>query len=165
MSKSFFNTINLDGTGLTKAEARAAYQNVLIAAIFRANPEKRISPYQMQKILSARYGRNLLITSVRRSMTTLTDKGTLQKCGKEHQVISPYGEKEYTWAYNESGDTKALESFFSDLQEGKLEEREKCSVPEQGLPPTTRNASPQTVHRCSAPPAPRGFIQQALFAY
>jgi hypothetical protein len=127
---------------------------VLIAAIFRANPEKRISPYQMQKILSARYGRNLLITSVRRSMTTLTDKGTLTKCGKEHQVISPYGEKEYTWAYNESGDTKALESFFSDLQEGRLESREKCD-------PVASNVSP----RSTPPPTPKGFIQQALFAY
>jgi hypothetical protein len=155
MSKSFFNTINLDGTGLTKAEARAAYQNVLIAAIFRANPEKRISPYQMQKILSARYGRNLLITSVRRSMTTLTDKGTLQKCGKEHQVISPYGEKEYTWAYNEGGDTKALESFFSDLQEGRLETREKCDPVSPQPEVTIRTDSP----------APKGFIQQALFAY
>jgi hypothetical protein len=154
MSKSFFNTINLYGTGLTKAEARAAYQNVLIAAIFRANPEKRISPYQMQKILSARYGRNLLITSVRRSMTTLTDKGTLQKCGKEHQVISPYGEKEYTWTYNEAGDTKALEGFMEDLQEGRLESREKCS-------PVASNVSPRT----TPPPTPKGFIQQALFAY
>jgi hypothetical protein len=71
-------------------------------------------------------------------------------------VISPYGEKEYTWAYNEAGDTKALESFFSDLQEGRLEEREKCD------PVSPR---PEKVYRCSAPPAPRGFIQTELFAY
>jgi hypothetical protein len=155
MSKNFFNTISIDGTGLTKAEARAAYQNVLIAAIFRANPEKRISPYQMQKILASRYGRNLLITSVRRSMTTLADRGTLTKCGKEHQVISPYGEKEYTWAYNEAGDTKALEGFLEDLQEGRLESREKCSEVSPQPEATIRTDSP----------APKMFIQQALFAY
>lgn len=150
MSKSFFNTINLEGPALEKATARAAYQNDIIIAIFRANPTRRFSPSQMQKIIAAKYGRHLLIGSVRRSMTTLAGRGSLTKGDDSQRIAGPSGVPENTWAYNEAGDTKALESFFSDLQEGKLEGREKCS-----------DVSP----RPTPPPTPKGFIQQALFAY
>jgi hypothetical protein len=160
MSKSFFNTINLEGPALEKATARAAYQNDLIIAIFRQNPSRRFSPSQMQKIISAKYGRHLIITSVRRSMTTLTDRGSLTKGDDAQRIAGPNGVPENTWAYNEAGDTKALEGFLEDLQEGRLENREKCD-------PVSSNVSPQTekATRQAAPPTPKGFIQQALFAY
>jgi hypothetical protein len=160
MSKSFFNTINLEGPALEKATARAAYQNDLIIAIFRQNPNRRFSPSQMQKIISAKYGRHLIITSVRRSMTTLTDRGSLTKGDDAQRIAGPNGVPENTWAYNEAGDTKALEGFLEDLQEGRLENREKCSE----VSPQAALSSPyEYTGKRDATPAK--FIQQALFAY
>lgn len=152
---SFFNTVDLSGEYLSKANARAATQENLVAAIFRQNPTKRFSPSQLQKLISAKYGRNAPITSWRRSLTNLTDRGTLTKCGKADQVPGPFGLPENVWKYNEAGDTRALETFMEDLQEGRLENREKCSEVSPQPEATIRTDSP----------APKGFVQQALFAY
>jgi hypothetical protein len=156
MSKSFFNTINLEGPALEKATARAATQEALVAAIFRNNPTRKFSPSQLQKLISAKYGRTAPITSWRRSLTNLTDRGTLTKCPKSDQVPGPFGLPENVWVYNEAGDTKALEGFMEDLQEGRLEGKEKCSE----VSPQAEKATRQVT-----PPTPKGFIQQALFAY
>ena len=142
-TKSFHNTTNLAGADLERAHARAAYQDDLIAAIFRANPTRRIPPSQMQRLIAKKYSRHLIITSVRRSMNTLTEKGVLTKGSDEQQVMGPNGRPENTWAYNATGDANALQSFFTDLQDGRLEER-----------PTVGQQ----------PPTPTKFVQQELFA-
>lgn len=153
---AFYNTIRLNSPELEKKEARAASQENFVKALFRSNPDRKISPSQVQTIAASKYGRHVLLTSWRRAFSDLTKAGILVKCGKDDQVVGPHGEKEHTWRYNEAADTKALESFFSDLQEGKLENREKCS-----------EVSPRayTGNRNAAPPAPRMFVQQELFAY
>jgi hypothetical protein len=153
---AFYNTIRLSGEDLSRAQAKEMKQRQLVMALFRFNPDKRFSPSQIYTLFKAKYGHKSPITSWRRTLTDLTGEGLLIKGDLKQQVLGPNGRPEHTWSYNAEADTKALESFFSDLQEGRLEEREKCSPV---------SPQPEKVYRCSTPPAPRGFIQQELFAY
>lgn len=118
MSKTFFNTINLSGEALQKANARAAAQNDLIAAIFTANPDKNFSPSQIHKIFASRFDRHNPLTSIRRAISTLTKEGVLEKMDKT--IPGPYAEPEHLWKLKYY-DHKALQEFMTDLQEGRLE--------------------------------------------
>jgi hypothetical protein len=146
MSKSFFNTIRLNSDELEKAHARAASQEQLVAAIFRANPGRKISPSQIQTLIGAKYGRHCPLTSWRRAFSNLTADGVLTKCPTSDRIPGQYGLPEHTWQYNEAGDVKALETFMTDLQADRLEARPKVSP------------APQPMH-C----APAGFVQLQMF--
>jgi hypothetical protein len=137
---AFYNTLDLSGPALEKAQARTASQETLVKAIFRNNPTTKLSPSQLMKLVRARYGLHTPLTSWRRCFTDLTKENFLIKCGKEDQVVGEYGEKENVWRYNDSGDTSALQTFFNKLQNGELE----------GGP--------------YVPPTPKQFVQKELFA-
>jgi hypothetical protein len=157
---AFYNTIRLSGSELSRAQAREMNQRQLVLALFRFNPDKRFSPSQIYTLFRARYGNQSPITSWRRTLTDLTSEGLLIKGTVAQQVLGPNGRPEHTWAYNEAGDTRALEGFMEDLQEWRLENREKCS---EVSPQATLSSPSEYTGKRDA--APAKFIQQALFAY
>jgi hypothetical protein len=150
MSKSFYNTLDLSGAALSKANARAATQEQFVAALFRQNPTVRFSPSQIQKLAAAKYGKTAPLTSWRRSVTNLCQRGTLTKCAKAYQIPGPFGLPENVWVYNAEGDTKALQSFLVFQQNGKLEDRPTVSQ--------HPSAAPIPMH-CE----PKGFVQLQMF--
>jgi hypothetical protein len=98
MSKHFFNTINLDGKELERADARAASQDKLISAIFKANPGTKITPSQMHSIFARKYDLHPPITSIRRSMTNLTsDKHMNVLTRLDEKIESPFASWEHFW--------------------------------------------------------------------
>jgi len=101
MSKSFYNTINLSGEQLLKSNARALAQENLVEEIFKANPNRHISPSQLQKIVASKYDRHCPLTSWRRAITNLTKRGVLTKT--DEQVSGIYGEGEHCWCYLGNG--------------------------------------------------------------
>jgi len=56
MSDFFYNTISLAGDKLVVANAKAMYQADLILEIYKANPDKLISPSQILYIVKRKYG-------------------------------------------------------------------------------------------------------------
>jgi hypothetical protein len=147
---AFYNTINLSGPALERAQAKTLKQKQLVAALFRNNPTTRFSASQIHTLFRAKYGRKDPITSWRRTLTDLTSDGVLIKGSIKQQVLGPNGSPENTWVYNEAGDTKALQSFLDDLQSGKLEDRPTVSQ--------HPSAAPIPMH-CE----PKGFVQLQMF--
>jgi hypothetical protein len=97
---AYYNTTGLEGLELSLQEAKALGQEELIAEIFKANQGKRISPSMMQKFIKSKYGRPLLLTSVRRGMCNLAkgDPPLIQKVeDKKMMVQGPYGNPEHVW--------------------------------------------------------------------
>ena len=91
----FYNTISLDNTQLTKANAEALKQEEFITEIFKANKNKPISPSQVHKVYGKDFSKNVPLTSIRRAITNLTSKGTLRKTGI--MVTGIFGKPEYCW--------------------------------------------------------------------
>ena len=85
-----FNTTNLSGSELKRREIKAGTQNAIVLAFFRRHPDGEFTPFDVQPILPF-----TPITSVRRSITTLTDLGYLVKTSNRKPGI--YGELNYTW--------------------------------------------------------------------
>ncbi|HEY5392100.1 MAG TPA: hypothetical protein VIJ57_08290 [Hanamia sp.] len=94
----FYNTIDLTGHDLEKAKAYILKQEELISAIYKRNAGKAISPSQILDIIRLHYGFNWPLTSVRRSITNLTDKAALIKLEKMTEGI--YGKPEHLWKFN-----------------------------------------------------------------
>ena len=99
-NQSFYNTINLSGEDLKRANARAATLEVLITAIFKANKGRKISPSQIHSIILLKYDLHPPLTSVRRGMTNLTN-GTIDVNPVLEKTIEkikgPYGVPEHLW--------------------------------------------------------------------
>lgn len=91
----FHDTINLNTEQLSAQNAVVLKQEDLILEIFKANPDKRISPSQMLNIFQNKYGKNVPITSIRRGLTNLTTAMKLVKT--KHKVPGLYNLDEHTW--------------------------------------------------------------------
>lgn len=94
----FYNTIDLTGQELEKAKVQTLKQEELIAAIFKNNCHKEISPSQILDIVNKHYGLNWPITSIRRAITNLTEENALVKLKTMKEGI--YGKLEHLWRYN-----------------------------------------------------------------
>jgi hypothetical protein len=133
-STGFHNTISLDGEQLQRANARALSQQDLVKEIFLANPDKMFSPSQIHEIFSKKYDLNPPITSIRRSLTNLTNgkknDGILVKTNE--MIAGQFGLPEHKWALRKSVDETAI--WFNEYLEGKYD-----------------------------PPEPKTLIQTALF--
>ncbi len=114
MKKSFHNTINLTGEELTKVNARAAKQEDLILSIFKANPDRNLSPTQIHSIFQLRYQLHSPITSIRRGLTNLTKDEKLIKT--EVKVKGNYGLDEHCWTLNTNG----IEILSEKIKEEKV---------------------------------------------
>jgi hypothetical protein len=90
---SYFNTTALKADPLKAASESASKQNDHVLAIFHANG--KLTPSQAWS-LGLNFGYSWLLTSVRRSITTLTNAGQLVKLEERH--VGPYGRPETVWA-------------------------------------------------------------------
>ena len=97
---SFFNTLRFDGADLERENARAAKQEELVLAIFKANPGREISPSQLHFIFGKKYHLNPPLTSIRRCLTNLTGRMELNKT--DTMVQGSYHLKEHCWKLSQS---------------------------------------------------------------
>lgn len=72
---SYHNTNNLVGAALEEAEAQCKGQEAAILKFFRSRPGMYLTPEDASAALSARTP----LTSVRRAISNLTEKGLLRK--------------------------------------------------------------------------------------
>jgi hypothetical protein len=93
---SYYNTVPITGDDLKHARAAAAHQDDLVLRIF-AKAGKPLSPSQVWRI-GCDQGERWLLTSVRRSITNLTNANPprLRKTGDRRE--GQYGRPEMVWA-------------------------------------------------------------------
>lgn len=89
-----FNTTNEAGAELGKLEKRANKQEDWIMKLFHKFPYEQFSPSYVHETYVA-CNHDVPITSIRRAMTVLTQKGLLRKTEKKQQ--GPYGNNEHLW--------------------------------------------------------------------
>jgi hypothetical protein len=90
---SFHNTTNLGGQQLKDATQTAKKQDAVIMQIFK-QAARPLSPSQALSYCEIK-GYNYLLTSVRRTITNLTNAGKLAHTGE--YITSPYGRPEGLW--------------------------------------------------------------------
>lgn len=93
---SFFNTTSLFGPELQEAKAKALSQDEMVLEAFR-RIDMPMGPSMVYKYLlnKGQITTKTPITSLRRSITTLTKEGRLIKTGK--LVMGNFGQKEHQW--------------------------------------------------------------------
>lgn len=91
----FHNTISLSDKELSRENANALKQEEFITTIFKANPNKPISPSQIHKVYVKDFQKNVPLTSIRRAITNLTEKNILRKTGI--MVTGNFGKVEHCW--------------------------------------------------------------------
>lgn len=102
----FHDTVPIEEEHLEDAHEKAAKQTALILEIFRLQPDRNFTAHEIKEIVDSHYsimGCNefILITSVRRSITTLTKKLVcLIKCQWSERRMERYGRSNRTWRYN-----------------------------------------------------------------
>ena len=133
MSQYFFNTINFSGKELEKANAKAAKQEDLILALFKANPDKKLSPSQVHTIFGRKYQLYPPITSIRRAMTNLT--GRLELIKTDEMIPGLYQLPEHTWKY--AGLTTVTLHNFSVSETGKVVQNTTVQTTLFDIPPIT----------------------------
>lgn len=92
-ARVFFDTTTLPAAELKAAIARAELQDEKVLAVYRAH--HALSPSACLAHLEAA-GVRILITSVRRSISTLTDAGALYRSPLRER--GPWGAPESVWA-------------------------------------------------------------------
>lgn len=90
MTSSHFNTTHETGRTLAQFEGKAASQEALLMALFRAYVSP-FSPSEAHRMLRSRAP----LTSIRRAMTNLTAQGLLVRT--EQKASGPYGRPEFRW--------------------------------------------------------------------
>ena len=91
----FFPTTKLTEAELKERKIRAGTQNAQILQIFREHPGQLFTPFEIRSIWFKRGYRDVPITSIRRSITTLTDLGYIVKTQEMRK--GEYGENNHTW--------------------------------------------------------------------
>ena len=89
---TYFNTTHESGVELKRSRKSCGDQEVVIAEMFRNHG--RLSPSQAHRLYP---DNGTPLTSIRRAITVLTNKGLLQKT--DEQVRGVYGKPEYIWKY------------------------------------------------------------------
>ncbi len=95
---SFYNTISLCGEDLKKAHADTTKQEEIIEIVFKRHQEAKFSPSDIWVLLTQQLQKNVLLTSVRRSITDLTESKILVKLPEQKMGI--YKKPEHLWQYN-----------------------------------------------------------------
>lgn len=90
----YWPTTPLSLSQLAGAIRIAEQQDEAVLAIFRALHSSSLAPSQVWQTGTAN-GRHWLLTSVRRSITNLTNAGVLVRASRLHD--GPYGRPEHTW--------------------------------------------------------------------
>lgn len=88
----YHNSTHAVGAELAQAEAEAQSQQDTVLAIFRFQPLREMSPFQVW----VEYDHPLVpLTSIRRAISNLTKDGYLVRTAS--QRVGPYRRKEYLW--------------------------------------------------------------------
>lgn len=90
----FYNTTNQSGEALAKEYKNCNKQELSVLSLFMANPTEFYTPFEVQRQVM----RNSPVTSTRRAMTNLTQKGYLIKTNKQKQ--GEFGKPNYCWTLN-----------------------------------------------------------------
>lgn len=99
MRRKFYNTIELKGIDLEKANFQAQTQNERVIELFRNVTKKELTPFQVLKLYTIVYNTDPPVTSIRRALTTLTAAGRLEKTANTKK--ERYGQPNYYWRLNE----------------------------------------------------------------
>lgn len=92
---SFFNTVPLRGEELRDAKKRASTQDALVLKIFEG-ATKPLTPSEVHAILTRGFiPEKTPLTSIRRSITSLTDAGLLVKTDQKRK--GAFGVTNNTW--------------------------------------------------------------------
>lgn len=91
--EAYFNTTHLSGEALVSARRDARKQDVLVLSIMRGCVGE-MTPSEVWRA-GTEAGSDWLLTSVRRSINTLTRDGLLAKT--DHYKAGPYGRPERLW--------------------------------------------------------------------
>jgi hypothetical protein len=92
MSKGYYNTNEEQGATLKESEARAQQQESEILDFFREYRHSDFTPCEVAKAMP-----HMLLTSVRRAITNLTDQGFLLQT--EVLRMGIYGKRVHTWKF------------------------------------------------------------------
>ena len=92
---NYFNTTQKTGEDLKEARVRASGQTEAILKLFQEHPHTSMTPWDVHLHM----GQQMMITSIRRAITTLTDAGYLVKT-EERRKSGPANETNYTWKLN-----------------------------------------------------------------
>ena len=79
---NYFNTTNESSDTLKENVEKAKSQNERILNFFRAHPNTSYTPFYIQNVLGMK---DTPITSVRRTITTLTNSGDLEKTERKSE--------------------------------------------------------------------------------
>jgi len=90
----FYNTINITGDELNDFRGKTITQSEKILAYFKRHPFNLFTPIEIYNAM----GKRFLLTSVRRSMSDLTEEGYLVKTDKQAKEL--YGAPNYKWRLN-----------------------------------------------------------------
>lgn len=103
METTYHNTIPIEGEELKKAQEKALTQQEQVLQIFKRYPDRWFTPYEIQAITGSDRSlpgiRYMLITSIRRSITNLTNAGYLIKGSQDLQVREKWSSKNNRWRY------------------------------------------------------------------
>lgn len=92
VSTVYHNTTAKKGDDLNAAQVKASKQTEIILQLFRQHPHTSFTPWDVYNHL----GQQMMITSVRRAITTLTDAGYLEKTA-DRRKSGPANETSFTW--------------------------------------------------------------------
>lgn len=90
----FYNTTNEVNPQLELFKKKTDKQDVLILAEFAKNPTENHSPSSLYRLFDLK-GLNWPITSIRRSLNTLFNKGAIKRMGKRKSSLSNISEFYY----------------------------------------------------------------------
>lgn len=99
IEKSFYNTIHLTGEALKQAIDKAKSQEARILIIFQERKGSLLNPHHVHMIYTNLFNDNTPLTSIRRAMNGLTNKGFLLKSDSASSKGS-YGASNHVWTLN-----------------------------------------------------------------
>tara|TARA_R100000742_G_C4198128_1_gene28081 strand:+ start:260 stop:553 length:294 start_codon:yes stop_codon:yes gene_type:complete len=94
---TFYNTTNQSGEELKCSWIETAKQDEIVLLLFARNKDMTFTPFDIQNILKNDYDKDYPITSVRRSISNLTEIEALEKTSTKRK--GKYGKSNYCWKY------------------------------------------------------------------
>jgi len=92
--QSYFNTTKLSGDKLKANKKKSRNQDDVILDLFRSKKDVLMTPGYVHKTL---FDESTPLTSIRRSITNLTNSGYLEKTNQTKEGV--YGRDEFCWKY------------------------------------------------------------------
>tara|TARA_R100000458_G_C8272095_1_gene246911 strand:+ start:2219 stop:2512 length:294 start_codon:yes stop_codon:yes gene_type:complete len=94
---TFYNTTHQEGEELKNSWIETANQDEMILLLFARNQDMTFTPFDIQNILKHDYDKDYPITSIRRSISNLTEIEALKKTSTKRK--GKYGKVNYCWKY------------------------------------------------------------------